>query len=100
MEEEYRGGGSCSKGKAYTCCRRLTHTSFMEDSVGESKHSSAVWAQQFADAYCELVQGEADEHYLLELAYELWPANGHRDAAEVASEEFIKLGAAPNRSAE
>lgn len=53
--------------------------------------SKIDWAQNFADAYLALSQGEGDVHALLDWAYELWPAAGDRQAEQVAKDEFVKV---------
>jgi hypothetical protein len=55
---------------------------------------SARWAVEFADRFTELASGQAVYHDLLDRAYELWPANAHRPAPEVADEEWAAYKAA------
>jgi hypothetical protein len=57
----------------------------------------ADWGIAFADKLFEMAEGKAAYRDLLDWAYEVWPANAHRPAAEVAEEEWANAGPQAHR---
>ncbi|OUM01738.1 hypothetical protein [Variovorax sp. JS1663] len=56
--------------------------------LGKPLSHSQEWQLAFADEWCRLAEGMADEHQVYDLANELYPVHGARDPVEVAREDW------------